>query len=101
MIVAVKIGLKDRLLQIQLIRIECRVPEYGWTTQKVFHSLNFLVNGGMQFPPSSVNLLVLLEHLPTIIILTVVRFVLLLDCSEVGCLCLEEGRPTYKARGIY
>jgi hypothetical protein len=29
-----------------LIRIECRVPEYGWTTQKVFHFLNFLVNGG-------------------------------------------------------
>ncbi|KAL5655271.1 hypothetical protein ACJX0J_034590, partial [Zea mays] len=30
---------------VQLIRIECRVPEYGWTTQKVFHFLNFLVNG--------------------------------------------------------
>jgi hypothetical protein len=31
---------------IQLIRIELRVPEYGWTTQKVFHLLNFIVNGG-------------------------------------------------------
>ncbi|CAM6027739.1 unnamed protein product [Sphagnum balticum] len=30
---------------IQLIRIELRVPEYGWTTQKVFHLLNFIVNG--------------------------------------------------------
>lgn len=30
---------------VQLIRIQCRVPEYGWTTQKVFHLLNFLVNG--------------------------------------------------------
>ncbi|KAG6534313.1 hypothetical protein ZIOFF_008199 [Zingiber officinale] len=30
---------------IQLIRIECRVPDFGWTTQKVFHFLNFLVNG--------------------------------------------------------
>lgn len=29
---------------IQLVRIECRVPEYGWTTQKVFHFLNFVVN---------------------------------------------------------
>ncbi|XP_058098059.1 tobamovirus multiplication protein 3 [Magnolia sinica] len=29
---------------IQLIRIELRVPEYGWTTQKVFHFLNFVVN---------------------------------------------------------
>lgn len=30
---------------IQLIRIEMRVPEYGWTTQKVFHLMNFIVNG--------------------------------------------------------
>lgn len=30
---------------IQLIRIEVRVPEYGWTTQKVFHFMNFIVNG--------------------------------------------------------
>lgn len=29
---------------IQLIRIELRLPEYGWTTQKVFHLMNFLVN---------------------------------------------------------
>jgi hypothetical protein len=32
-------------LQIQIIRIQLRVPEYGWTTQKVFHLLNFLVCG--------------------------------------------------------
>ncbi|KAG6386906.1 hypothetical protein SASPL_152084 [Salvia splendens] len=30
---------------IQLIRIELRVAEYGWTTQKVFHLMNFVVNG--------------------------------------------------------
>ncbi|XP_038708834.1 tobamovirus multiplication protein 1-like [Tripterygium wilfordii] len=30
---------------VQLIRIQLRVPEYGWTTQKVFHLMNFLVNG--------------------------------------------------------
>lgn len=35
----------DRM-QFQLIRIELRVPEYGWTTQKVFHLMNFIVNGG-------------------------------------------------------
>mmetsp|Transcript_20522 Transcript_20522/g.61775 ORF Transcript_20522/g.61775 Transcript_20522/m.61775 type:complete len:303 (-) Transcript_20522:474-1382(-) len=28
---------------VQLARIQMRVPEYGWTTQKVFHLLNFLV----------------------------------------------------------
>ncbi|KAK4485091.1 hypothetical protein RD792_007700 [Penstemon davidsonii] len=34
---------------IQLIRIELRVPEYGWTTQKVFHLMNFIVNGVRAF----------------------------------------------------
>eukprot|EP00250_Pteridium_aquilinum_P006708 c16572_g1_i1 orf=449-1282(-) len=29
---------------IQLMRIELRVPEYGWTTQKVFHLMNFIVS---------------------------------------------------------
>lgn len=28
---------------VQLVRIQLRVPEYGWTTQKVFHLLNFIV----------------------------------------------------------
>lgn len=30
---------------VQLLRIQLRVPEYGWTTQKVFHLLNFIVCG--------------------------------------------------------
>jgi hypothetical protein len=30
-------------VQVQLVRIQLRVPEYGWTTQKVFHLLNALV----------------------------------------------------------
>uniref|UniRef100_A0A164VS48 USP domain-containing protein n=1 Tax=Daucus carota subsp. sativus TaxID=79200 RepID=A0A164VS48_DAUCS len=30
---------------VQLIRIQLRVPEFGWTTQKVFHFMNFIVNG--------------------------------------------------------
>ncbi|KAK9681572.1 hypothetical protein RND81_10G012000 [Saponaria officinalis] len=30
---------------IQLIRIDFRVPGYKWTTQKVFHLMNFIVNG--------------------------------------------------------
>ncbi|URE35671.1 Tobamovirus multiplication protein [Musa troglodytarum] len=38
-------GLVSAVALIQLFRIECRVPEFGWTTQKVFHFLNFLVNG--------------------------------------------------------
>ncbi|PKU72429.1 tobamovirus multiplication protein 1 isoform X1 [Dendrobium catenatum] len=30
---------------VQIIRIQFRVPEYGWTTQKLFHLMNFFVNG--------------------------------------------------------
>lgn len=29
---------------VQLVRIQLRVPEYGWTTQKVFHLLNAVVS---------------------------------------------------------
>ncbi|CAI9760270.1 unnamed protein product [Fraxinus pennsylvanica] len=38
-------GLVSLVALIQFIRIELRVPEYGWTTQKVFHLMNFIVNG--------------------------------------------------------
>jgi len=48
MCVVIFIALGDMLkifYQVQLIRIQLRVPEYGWTTQKLFHLMNFLVNG--------------------------------------------------------
>ncbi|KAJ0252843.1 Tobamovirus multiplication protein 3 [Hirschfeldia incana] len=38
-------GIVSIVALIQLVRIQLRVPEYGWTTQKVFHFLNFVVNG--------------------------------------------------------
>ncbi|KAK8316223.1 hypothetical protein V6Z12_A13G029100 [Gossypium hirsutum] len=44
-ILAALYGLVAAVALVQLIRIQMRVPEYGWTTQKVFHFLNFLVNG--------------------------------------------------------
>ncbi|KAJ6719003.1 TOBAMOVIRUS MULTIPLICATION PROTEIN 3 [Salix purpurea] len=44
-VLAALYGLVAVVALIQLIRIQLRVPEYGWTTQKVFHFLNFLVNG--------------------------------------------------------
>ncbi|KEH40725.1 hypothetical protein MtrunA17_Chr1g0162201 [Medicago truncatula] len=37
-------GVVSAIALIQLVRIQLRVPEYGWTTQKVFHFLNFVVN---------------------------------------------------------
>ena len=36
-------GLVALVALVQLIRIQQRVPEYGWTTQKVFHLLNAFV----------------------------------------------------------
>ncbi|KAG0471656.1 hypothetical protein HPP92_016202 [Vanilla planifolia] len=30
---------------VQLMRIQVRVPEFNWTTQKLFHFMNFIVNG--------------------------------------------------------
>ncbi|MED6124013.1 Tobamovirus multiplication protein 3, partial [Stylosanthes scabra] len=44
-ILAVLYGIVGAVAVVQLVRIQLRVPEYGWTTQKVFHFLNFLVNG--------------------------------------------------------
>ncbi|KAJ9159653.1 hypothetical protein P3X46_025141 [Hevea brasiliensis] len=44
-VLAVLYGLVAAVALVQLVRIQLRVPEYGWTTQKVFHFLNFLVNG--------------------------------------------------------
>ncbi|KAM0026978.1 hypothetical protein Hdeb2414_s0020g00564291 [Helianthus debilis subsp. tardiflorus] len=41
---AVLYGLVAIVAMMQLFRIQQRVPEYGWTTQKVFHFLNFVVN---------------------------------------------------------
>ncbi|KAI4313329.1 hypothetical protein L6164_026315 [Bauhinia variegata] len=44
-VLAALYGIVAAVALVQLIRIQVRVPEYGWTTQKVFHFLNFLVNG--------------------------------------------------------
>lgn len=45
LVLAALYGIVAVVALVQLIRIQQRVPEYGWTTQKVFHFLNFLVNG--------------------------------------------------------
>ncbi|KAL1221105.1 Tobamovirus multiplication protein 3 [Cardamine amara subsp. amara] len=44
-VLAILYGIVSIVAVIQLVRIQLRVPEYGWTTQKVFHFLNFVVNG--------------------------------------------------------
>jgi hypothetical protein len=42
-VLAVSYGVLAVVALVQIIRIQARVPEYGWTTQKVFHALNFMV----------------------------------------------------------
>ncbi|XP_051145468.1 tobamovirus multiplication protein 3-like [Andrographis paniculata] len=44
-VLAALYGIVAFVALVQLVRIQLRVPEFGWTTQKVFHVLNFLVNG--------------------------------------------------------
>nr|ACU20793.1 unknown [Glycine max] len=44
-LLAILYGIVAAVALVQLVRIQLRVPEYGWTTQKVFHFLNFIVNG--------------------------------------------------------
>ncbi|WOG83578.1 hypothetical protein DCAR_0102755 [Daucus carota subsp. sativus] len=44
-LLAALFGILSVTALVQLLRIQLRLPEYGWTTQKVFHFLNFLVNG--------------------------------------------------------
>lgn len=44
-LLAILYGIVAAIALVQLVRIQLRVPEYGWTTQKVFHFLNFFVNG--------------------------------------------------------
>ncbi|GAB2279738.1 Tobamovirus multiplication protein 3 [Dionaea muscipula] len=44
-VLAILYGIVGIVALVQLVRIQLRVPEYGWTTQKVFHFLNFIVNG--------------------------------------------------------
>lgn len=42
---ALAYGILAVVALVQIARIQLRVPEFGWTTQKVFHLLNFLVCG--------------------------------------------------------
>ncbi|KAK6921428.1 THH1/TOM1/TOM3 domain, partial [Dillenia turbinata] len=44
-VLSILYGVVAAVALVQLVRIQLRVPEYGWTTQKVFHFLNFIVNG--------------------------------------------------------
>ncbi|KAL4567815.1 hypothetical protein LXL04_023410 [Taraxacum kok-saghyz] len=54
-VLAALYGVVTVVALVQLIRIQLRVPEYGWTTQKVFHFLNVLVNGEIYYQARAVS----------------------------------------------
>ncbi|KAL8172442.1 hypothetical protein V2J09_024246 [Rumex salicifolius] len=92
---------------IQLIRIELRVPEYGWTTQKVFHFMNFIVNGVRSivfgfhmfvFDLKPKVLIYVLLDLPGLLFFTTYAL-LVLFWAEIYY--QASGRSTEKLRALY
>ncbi|KAG6776865.1 hypothetical protein POTOM_016656 [Populus tomentosa] len=94
---------------IQLIRIELRVPEYGWTTQKVFHLMNFIVNGvraivfGFHKQVFTMNpqaLVLVLLDLPGLLFFSTYTL-LVLFWAEIYHQASARSLPTDKLRVVY
>ncbi|ESR62292.1 hypothetical protein CICLE_v10016130mg [Citrus x clementina] len=83
---------------IQLIRIELRVPEYGWTTQKVFHLMNFIVNG-VRAVVFGFHMQVFLLH-PKVLTLVVLDLPGLLFFSTYTLLVLFWAEIYHQARSL-
>ncbi|TKY54022.1 Tobamovirus multiplication protein 1 [Spatholobus suberectus] len=91
-------ALVSSIALVQLVRIEVRVPEYGWTTQKIFHLMNFIVNGvrAVVF-----GLHKLLFHLhPEALILVLLDLPGLLFFSTYTLLVLFWAEIYHQARGL-
>lgn len=76
------------------------MPEYGWTTQKVFHFLNFLVNAGLfsdvssAFEIATLSGLILVFNFFTLFfenLVTILQF-------ELWFLCFGEMFKTFSRR---
>ncbi|KAL8097482.1 tobamovirus multiplication protein 1-like [Apium graveolens] len=92
---------------VQLIRIQLRVPEFGWTTQKVFHLMNFLVNGirAVQFGmyrslfstrPEAFNMIIL--DLPGLLFFSTYTLLVLFWAEiyhQARSLPIDKLRPSY------
>ncbi|KAI4295876.1 hypothetical protein L6164_035874 [Bauhinia variegata] len=83
---------------IQLIRIELRVPEYGWTTQKIFHLMNFIVNG-VRAVVFGLHKLVFLLH-PKVLVWVLLELPGLLFFSTYTLLVLFWAEIYHQARGL-
>ncbi|KAK7292401.1 hypothetical protein RIF29_08180 [Crotalaria pallida] len=92
---------------IQLLRIQLRLPQYSWTTQKVFHLMNFFLNAVRAVVFGLHSLVFLLR--PKVFILVLLDLPGLLFFSTYTLLVLfwagiyHQARclPTYKLRIVY
>ncbi|CAM8977956.1 unnamed protein product [Rhodiola kirilowii] len=91
-------GLVSSVALIQLIRIELRVPEYGWTTQKVFHLMNFIVNGVRAVVFGFHKLVFMLS--PKVLILVVLDLPGLVFFSTYTLLVLFWAEIYYQAKSL-
>ncbi|XP_027331037.1 tobamovirus multiplication protein 1-like [Abrus precatorius] len=91
-------ALVSSIALIQLLRIEVRVPEYGWTTQKIFHLMNFIVNG-VRAVVFGLHKLVFLLH-PKAMILMLLDLPGLLFFSTYTLLVLFWAEIYHQARGL-
>ncbi|XP_042478676.1 tobamovirus multiplication protein 1-like isoform X1 [Macadamia integrifolia] len=83
---------------IQLIRIELRFPEYGWTAQKIFHLMNFILNGVRATAFGFYKLVFLLK--PKVFIFVLVDLPGLLFVSTYTLLVLFWAEIYNQARGL-
>jgi hypothetical protein len=83
-------------MQIQVARIQRRVPEYGWTIQKVFQFLNFVVNAGTLF-----NLLCRKKIYMLHFLRLDANFTALQICSQVLYLCLPSPGAASEPSGLH
>ncbi|KAH1243767.1 Tobamovirus multiplication protein 1 [Glycine max] len=90
-------ALVSSIALIQLVRIEVRVPEYGWTTQKIFHLMNFIVNG-VRAVVFGLHKLVFLLH-PKVLISVLLDLPGLLFFSTYTLLVLFWAEIYHQAKG--
>ncbi|XP_057422054.1 tobamovirus multiplication protein 1-like [Lotus japonicus] len=91
-------ALVSSIALIQLIRIDLRVPQFGWTTQKIFHLMNFIVNG-VRAVVFGLHKLVFLLH-PKVLILVLLDLPGLLFFSTYTLLALFWAEIYHQARSL-
>ncbi|KAK9673933.1 hypothetical protein RND81_12G199800 [Saponaria officinalis] len=83
---------------IQLIRIHLRVPQHGWTTQKVFHLMNFIFTG-VRAAIFGSNVFVFVLR-PKVLTLVLLHLPVLFFFTTYTLLILFWAEIYYRAKGL-